>query len=229
VRVWDVTNRFGSIRVQTRRPRMLWIPANVDESSPPPAPPGATPYVCYDAKATRDLSDQTPDTGAGRGRFRRDLQTFARDAFDDCALDRDGMLSFAGTRVAGTCLVTLRKPKLFCSAAGVEEVGGSPPRSTIATIVPAAPLRAGGLLCYKVRLATKLLSQDLLDAGVLDGQTPPAALFARYRQRVHVRRSLERGTAPHTTPGNGFPAPRQLDTERLDLLCVPSTVGAVSG
>jgi cysteine-rich repeat protein len=230
-RTWSLSSRLGDVRVTSRKVRALWVPAAMASGAPPPAPSDADHFICYDAKATTDVTAQTPDGGNGKGRFRRDLQSFARDPFlaEDCATDRDGAVTFAGSAVEGDCLFTLKRPRLLCAPAAKAEVGGDPPRATIATVDGSTPASATAMLCYQVKLATRLQSQTLLDAGVLDGQMPPAMLFDRYRQRRHVMRALAQGTAPHLTPGNGFPAPRQVDTLTTDLLCVPSAVDGVEG
>ncbi len=230
-RTWRVANRFGTLRVRSKRTRLLWVPAAMRPGVPPAAPGDATHYQCYDVKATTDVTGQTPDAGGGLGRFRRDLQTFASDTFlaADCALDAGGQPSFAGTAVQGTCLFTVRRPRFLCAAAGTRAVGGTPPRTTMAPIAGSTPARAGTLLCYRVRLATRLLSQELLDTGLLAGRVPPAMLKDRVAQRKHVRREIARGTAPFTMPGNGFPAPLQVDTRRMSYLCIPTVVDDVSG
>ena len=214
-RVWQLENQLGTVDVETTRVRALLVPAAVDPSAPPAVPPDATHYVCYAAKARRVASDQTPD-----GRRRRDLQAFTRDAFDDCAFDREGNPSFAGSQVPGTCLVDLKWRLELCNP--IDKTAVEPPRTTSAVIDESTARTTSSLLCYRARLASRVRSATAATlAGIPEGER------LRPRQSRHQRRKVSTGSALHVTPGNRFPNPRLVETRRFESVCLPTDVLAV--
>lgn len=221
-RIWSLLNQFGTINVESKKVEALLVPTAKNLIALPPAPGNRTHYICYQVKATKDVTDQTPDAG-GKGKFRKDLQAYFGDQFldVDCALDRDGQPSFPGSPVAGNCLLNLSKVKSLCTPIVKSDVGGAPPRVTVAP--PGSnslPTAVESLLCYQVKLASKVLSTDAAALGNV-------SIGDSLKQSKHVKRSLGAGTAPHTQPGNQFPAPLQVDTKKTEFACVPSFVTAV--
>jgi cysteine-rich repeat protein len=220
-RVWMLANQFGTINVTTKKVEAMLVPAAKSFASQPPAPADATHYICYQAKETGDVTGQTPDTGSGSGKFRKDLEAFFGDQFEDCALDRSGEVSFAGTPVEGKCLLNLKKVKSLCNPIDKSDVGGAPPRVTIAPPGSVStPDTCRSLLCYQVKLSSRVLSHA---AATLAGLSIDASLS----QSGHLKHALFAGNAPFTTPGNNFPAPLQMDTKKTELVCIPTDVTSV--
>lgn len=221
-RRWSVANVFGTLAVDTGKVSALWLPAGIDLAGGTPADPGdATHFVCYVAKTATAPSDQAPATGpAGKARFRKDLQAFAGDVFADCLLAKDGATpSFTGTPVEGRCLLDLKAPKQLCSPAAKSAV--RPPRATSAVVDGSTPsIGDRVLVCYQAALAKKLRDPA---AAALSG-LPIGTVAA---PRGHAKRRLADGTQIGVAPGNGFPRPVAVDTEKAELLCLPSTVSAV--
>ena len=219
-RVWELENEFGTVNVTTKKVEAVMVPAAFDLTTPPAAPADATHYECYKAQVTKDITGQTPDSG-GFGSFRKDLEVFLEDPFDDCALDKSGAVPFLGTDVEGKCLYNLKKVKSFCNAVSKEDVGGTPPRETIAPPGSVStPTTCQSLLCYQAKLSSKVLSDPA--AGLAN-----VVVGSSLRQSKHAKRSLSAGNAPHTTPGNNVPAPVQMDTKKTEFVCVPTTVNNV--
>ena len=221
-RRWSVASVLGTLSVDTSKVGALWLPASIDLAGGTPADPGdATHFVCYGAKTAATPSDQAPPTGAvGRARFRKDLQAFAGDLFADCALRKDGVTpSFVGTPVEGRCLIDLKAPKQLCSPAAKSAV--QPPRLTSALVDGSTPAIGDRVLvCYQGTLATKLRDPA---AAALVG-LPTGTTLA---QRAHEKRRLADGSEIGVGAGNGFPRPIAIDTDKLEMVCVPSAVSAV--
>lgn len=222
-RRWRVVNALGTLDVDTRKVAALWLPSGIDlAGGTPPDPGDATHFVCYAAKTAASPSDQAPaDGAAGKARFRKDLQAFAGDVFADCALAKDGeTASFPGTPVEGRCLIDLKAPKQLCSPAAKSAV--QPPRSTSAVVDGSTPAIGDRVLvCYQSTPAKQL--RDPAAAGLVG---LPAG--STVDQRAHEKRRRRDGTEVGVAPGNGFPSPIAIDTEKLELLCLPSTVSAVA-
>ncbi len=218
-RVWELDNQLGTIAVESRRVESLLVPAAVASDAAPAAPPDATHYVCYGVKPTTDVREQTP--GTTRGKFRRDLQAFARDQFADCVVDRDGNPSFTDSPVAGTCLFDVKKPFALCNP--ITKTPVVPPRKTSAVIAGSTPSSTRSLLCYQARLASRVTNAA---AASLIGLPVDTRLDPR--QSRHTKRTVHSGTPLFVTPGNLFPAPRLLDTNRLRSFCVPTDVLGVA-
>jgi hypothetical protein len=167
-------------------------------------------------------SEQAPATGAaGKALFRKDLQAFAGDVFADCALVKNGVAgSFLGTPVEGRCLIDLKAPKQLCSPAAKSVV--QPPRVTSAVVDGSTPAIGDRVIvCYQGTLAKKLRDPA---AAALVG-LPTGSTVA---QRAHEKRRLADGTQIGVGPGNGFPRPIAIDTDKLEMLCLPSTVSAIA-
>jgi len=222
-RRWDLDNQFGTLVVESKKVTALLVPAAQSESGPPSAPDDATHYECYQIKPLAVLSDQTPETAPGSAtfKFRKDLQAFFRDQFDDCALNRDGVPSFAASPVQGRCLYNLNRPIELCNPAIKSAV--EPPRFTSAVIDGSAPSAGESLLCYKVTLATKITNAD---AAILAGASVGSAISPK--QSNHVKRTLADSTQIYLAPGNLFPAPQQVDTGKAEMVCVRTTITAVA-
>lgn len=209
----SLTNALGDVTVATKKPKTLWVPANTGAGAEPPA--DAAHFVCYDVKPTLDVTDQTPDNGKGKGKFRKDAQSTSGDDFTraDCALDRDGSPSFPGATASGLCLYDLKKPKMLCHPAAT--AGVTPPRGTTLSILPSVPDTTEALLCYLAKIAPKV-------RGLEGSDTTGLSVDAKLRQSKHVKRA-----GVQTTPGNGFPSPVEVDTKKPDLLCLPSAVVSI--
>jgi CHRD domain len=217
-RIWSLVNQFGTVKVLSKKVEALLVPAAKDPSTPGPADPGDhTHYLCYQAKVTKDVTGQTPDPGNGVGKLRKDLEAYFGDQFlnADCALDRDGNPSFPASTVAGKCLFDLKKIKFLCNPVAKADVGGTPARVTVAPPgSTSTPSTTDSLLCYQVKLSSKVLSQA---AATLGGVSVGDVL----KQSKHVKRS------PFTTPGNQFPVPVRLDTIKTEFACLPTLVTSV--
>lgn len=222
-RRWDLDNQFGTLAVESKKVTALLVPAAQSEVAPPSAPDDAAHYECYQIKPLAVLSDQTPETapGSARFKFRKDLQAFFRDQFDDCALNRDGVPSFPASPVQGRCLYNLKAPIELCNPAIKSAV--DPPRLTSAVIDGSAPITGESLLCYKVTLATKMTNAE---AAVLAGVSVGSAISPK--QSSHVKRTLADGTPIYLAPGNLFPAPQQVDTSKPEVVCIRTTITAVA-
>ncbi len=220
-RIWHVENQFGDIVVESKRVASMLLPAGAETPGDPNAPGDRTHYVCYGVKPTKVPSDQEPDTkGKGKGRFRDDLQAYTVDEFDDCTIFLDDSSEpFAGTSVAGTCLVDVVKPVELCNPADKQPV--QPPRETSAVIDGSiAAVRDVSLLCYQTKRTTKVKDAEAaLLGGVVVGE--------RLKQAKHAKRSLKTGTQVNVAPGNQFPRPTAVDTVGDEILCVPTTLLSV--
>ncbi len=209
-RLWEIDNRFGTLLVETKQPTRLLTPApftgdEVAETAPA--------YLCYTVKAM-------PEAGASQttsGKLRRDLQIFARDRFDDCNPSRRP--GFDGTSVAGHCLYELKAPKELCNPVGLAPV--EPPRRSSADAVPATATSGPTLVCYHAHRATSVASADAALLVGQRGQLSPA-------QAKHVRRRSRDGNPVLLATDSGFPAPFALDTVKVESVCLPSRVRALS-
>ncbi len=211
-RLYEITNRFGTLFLETKRVRSLLLPAGADEQSTADAPTGdPTHFKCYQAKTAKIASDQAP-----AGKFRKDLQTFLGDAALDiyCADDPDGNPSFAGFAVEGTCLFDLKKPTEIC--APVDKMAIDPPRFTAAVISQSTATISQALVCYQAKISSKLTSTD---AAALIGNPPTG---------TKVRQDKVRKRVVTTAPGNLFPEPDEVLAGQAKLLCIPSDVLAIS-
>lgn len=221
-RIWELTNDLGTINVESKKVRALLLPATANESLPVTAPGAKTHFACYQIKETKDITDQTPDGGRGAGKFRRDLQVFVADEFDDCAVDADGNPSFEGQPVEGRCLVDLKRVKEFCSP--IDKSVVDPGRETAADFVGTTFAQTDvGLLCYQAKLASKYTSASaasLAGASVGDRIKP--------KQSKHVKRRYRDNNPVFTAPGNSFDAPEVMETTKLDLVCLPTNVVSVT-
>lgn len=221
-RVVELANDLGDIEVETRGIAGLMVPAAIDESVPPSPPADATHFVCYKVKASQSVTHQTPDTGSGKGRFRKDLQVFVADGLDDCALLADGLTpSFAASDVEGRCLYDLLKPFELCNP--VDKTAVVPPRETSATIDTSTAEDVRSLLCYTARIASKVTSAS---AASLVGMSVGERIDPR--QSKHRKRRAAEGTELHTAPGNQFPAPVEADTVKPQTICLPTDVLSVA-
>ena len=225
-RVWDLTNDLGTVRVESRKIEALLVPLaqSTFPAPPPTAPAPATLFVCYQVRATRDVTDQTPEhpPGSGRGRFAKTLEAFTADAFADCELDDDGGTSFAGTPAAEKCLFDLRKVRELCTP--VDVTATEPPRDTEATtFVPSSAATGRALLCYDAKLARRIDGEAA--AGLVGAETGDRI---DPRQRRHERRRVRDGNPLQTAPGNGMPVPELVDTNKVERVCLPTDVVAVA-
>jgi len=222
-RVWHLNNQFGSINVESRKVSSLLLPASVHAAFTPAPPQGdPTHFVCYQVKATADITDQTPERqpNSGIGKFREGMQAFFVDRFHDCFVNHNGFLSFPGTSAAGKCLLDFMEVKELCNP--MSKTAVQAPRKTTATITPSTATTPRSLLCYRPRLATKFTTAGTaLMAGLSLGTDLP-------KQRAHSQRVVRYGTPIHTFPGNLFPQPYLMDTVKTDLVCVPTDVTSVS-
>jgi hypothetical protein len=124
--------------------------------------------------------------------------------------------------VAGTCLFNLKKVKALCNPVVKDDVGGVPPRTTVAPPgSTSTPTSIESLLCYQVKLSSRVLGAAAATLGNVSVGTT-------LRQSKHVKRALAAGTGPHTTPGNQLPAPLQVDTTKTEFVCVPTFVTSVA-
>lgn len=224
-RVWQLSNALGSIHVASREAIGIAVPGalSVGPEAPPLPPPGPH-FVCYQVRVTADVTDQTPERspGSGRGRFDTSRQVFIADAFDDCALNGNGTEAFAGTPVAGRCLFDVRKVESLCSPVGVSAI--EPPRATEAVGVPEVAVQTGqALLCYAIRSSSRVIDAD---AAALLGTTVGSAVSPR--QSRHEKRRLRDGNPLLVAPGAGLPVPLVAETNKPELVCLPTAVLAVS-
>lgn len=214
-RLWQVTNALGDLVLESKSVAALLLPAGKSEAGPASDPGDATHFLCYQAKAAALSSRQAPG-----GKFRRDLQAFATDQFQDCALLADGAtVPFAGTAVEGSCLIDLERPVALCHPAAKRPV--IPPRASRADVDESVPASGSpSLVCYRASLSSRIESATAASLGGL-------SVGSRLRQAKHVKREQAAGTALATFPGNRFPGPVAIDTKRLEQICVPSTVQEV--
>jgi hypothetical protein len=254
-RFWQLANQFGTIKVRSKKVTALLVPASKSLSAPPAAPPDATHYVCYDVSAVQDeYTDQTPGTcsssaptnargpcpddaacGGGSGqfvlcsepRFRRDLQSFFLDQFGDCALNEDGGVSFSGAVAQGMCLFDLRNVKELCNP--IDKTAVEAPRETAAVIAPSTAMSTPSVLCYKPRLALRIGNATTAALASVPMQAP-VEVGDRIDpgQSKHVKHRTQDGNAVYTTPGNLFPAPHVVNTNKQELVCIPTSVLGVS-
>lgn len=221
-RTWQLSNDFGTVSVISTKVQGLLLPTNTSSTPLPPTPPDDSHFACYKVKTGRDVTDQTPDSGGGAGRFRKDMQGFFADEFEDCVLSATGGPSFPSTPVQGRCLLDLRRITEFCSP--IEKNPVDPDRVTAATGVTTSPTKTDlGLLCYQVKLATKVNDPTVaavLGVAVGERVTP--------KQSKHAKRGFRSGTPVYTKPGNGFMAPPVVETTKLDSVCLPTEVLSVS-
>ena len=251
-RTWELANQFGSITVQSKKVTAILVPANTNLGSPPADPGDATHYVCYQVKPAKGVfTDQTPGTcssGAGnnaggaclddadcggtaglfslcpRPKYRKDLQAFFRDQFDDCVIDAQSNLAFAGAAAERMCLFDLKKMKELCNPIDTTSVVA--PRETSAVIAESMASSTQSLLCYQPGLASKI--KNATTAGLASVPLQPAVNVgdAIVKQSKHQKR---RGGGPvYTTPGNLFPAPLVVDTNKQEMVCIPTDVVSVT-
>ncbi len=218
-RTWELQNAQGTIAVHSIAAKALLVPSGL--AGPPD---GAAAFVCYDVRPAASVRDQTPESspGSGIGEFAGDLQTFTRDGFDDCALDRDDAVSFFGRPVEAHCLSDLTEVAELCGPAGIAPAQA--PRETEAGDV--AMQAAEGeqvLLCYETRRARRLTSTA---AAALAGVATQSLLAPG--QRKHTARRVRDGNAVDLSPGLGFPLPELFETSKATLLCLPTTVLSVA-
>lgn len=222
-RRWHLANQFGDIVIESKRVKSMLLPAGKAEApGVPVAPADTTHYVCYGVKPSKVPSAQEPDTrGKGKGKFRDDLQAYTLDQFDDCAMFLDSIEQpFAGTSVAGTCLVDVVKPVELCNPA--DKMPVQPSRSTSAVIKDStAVVRDVSLLCYQTKRATKVKDAQ---AALLGG----VAVGSRLKQAKHAKHTLKTASQINVAPGNQFPRPLAVDTVSDAVLCVPTTVLSVA-
>lgn len=221
-RVWHLANALGSVNVESTKATAFLVPAgaSVAPAALPLTPATAGSFICYKVRVTSDVTDQTPETvpGSGSGRFSKTLEAFARDEFDDCALDSDGGVPFAGTPLESKCLFDLRKIEEICSP--VNTLATEPPRDTTANgFVPTGAATTVALACYDGRLAKRV--DDVALADLVDAS--PGSLVDP-RQAKHSRRRVRDGNPLQTAPGNGFPVPTLADSNKVEQVCLPTTV-----
>ena len=159
-------------------------------------------------------------TLCAKPKFRKDIQAFAKDQLDDCALLKDGITpSFDGSPVAGMCLFDIKKPTELCNPTNKSETVA--PRETTATIDASTATATQSLLCYQAKLASKVRSTTAASlAGlIVDDKVDP-------KQAKHFKRKAKDDTQIYTTPGNQFPNPLEMDTAKTDVLCIPTDVVA---
>jgi hypothetical protein len=80
------------------------------------------------------------------------------------------------------------------------------------------------LLCYQAKVASKLTNPT---AAGLIGLQPGDPFPSSTKQAKHQKHSKADGTQVYTTPGNGLPAPDEVDTSKQDLVCIPTSVVGV--
>lgn len=221
-RRWELANSRGTIAVQSRKVTAFLAPTGLGPT--PLAPIDVPAFTCYDARPTTDVRDQVPEKspGSGIGEFAADLQVFMRDAFDDCALDRDGEVTFDGSAAEGHCLFDLSRVAELCSPVSVDPV--ELPRASAADGVVATPTSLGSaLLCYEVRRTRRFLDASAASlAGVSNGSGLDPG------QRKHSPRRVRSGNGVDLAPGMGFPLPSVFDTSKPNRICIPTNVLAVA-
>jgi len=222
-RRWNLDTDLGAITVDSSKIAALLVPTGAALSgTAPPALPRSH-FVCYGVKPAAGVSGPqvTEDL---RGKLRRDLQMFAADAFADCATFADEITpAWLGTTAEGRCLFDLRKVTEVCSPAAVEPVSGG--RFTVAAIGASEPTTDQALLCYQAKLATGLSNAA---AAALVGLSPGDRIPDRHKQAKHAKRVAKTGTQVRLELGNGFPAPPQFDTNKVERVCVPADIVAVA-
>ena len=221
-RTFELWNELGDIEVFTKGAAALMVPSAMDESAAPSPPDDATHFLCYRVNATGSVTGQTPDRGNGKGRFRRDLQVFLQDEFDDCALLEDGLTpSFAASDVEGRCLYDIRKPSQLCNPVDMSAV--EPPRETSATMDASEAADVPSLLCYTAKLAARAMSSAAVSqAGMQFGERISP------RQSKHQKRRSAEGTQLRLAPGSQFPAPAEADSVTARTICLPTDVLSVA-
>lgn len=222
-RRWSLGNELGPITVDSRKVTALLVPAGAGLAGPAAAIAAQTHFVCYSVAAAPGVAGPQVDA-SGRGRLRRNLQTFAADTFADCATFADGATpAWGATAAVGRCLFDLRSVAELCTPATVGPVTGG--RFTTAAIGTSTPTTAQALLCYRAKTATGIA--DPAVAAVL-GLAPGDGIPGRQKQAKHARRTKKAGTQVRLAPGNGFPAPAEIDTLKAESVCLPTNVLGVS-
>jgi len=224
-RIWQLENDFGTIEVESRKAVGFLLPAaaSVAPALAPIAPATASHFTCYQVRATKSVTQQTPEKspGSGVGKFDDKRQTFVADDFADCALNAAGATSFAATAVAGKCLVAITKVVTLCSPATLAPV--EPPRQTEAQAVAPVPATTDrALLCYATRLATRFTDPQ---AAAVVGAVPGVSLSPR--QNKHARLRVSTGNALQLALTSGFPVPTLAESDKLIQVCLPTTVTSV--
>jgi hypothetical protein len=98
-----------------------------------------------------------------------------------------------------------------------------PPRETSAAIDESTALTDVSLLCYKIKLATKITSTDV---AMLSGLAVGSRLDPK--QAKHVKRGVKNFNPVRVAAGNQFPAPAQVNTMGQAMACVPTQLLAVT-
>ncbi len=207
-RQYNLDNQLGTINVTTNKVKFALVPAGKSEvgvATPPAGDPDH--FVCYQVKATKDNTDQTP-----LGKLRKDLQVFAEDQFDDvqCDTDKNGDPAFPGEVVAGKCFFNIAKPTMLCNPASVSNV--DPPRFTTANVTGSTATGIQSLLCYQAKLGKKFTSAS---AAALAG----AALGDKYSPNKFLKL-----LGVSTAPGNNVPGPPEMDMTKDEEICIPTDV-----
>ena len=215
-RRWQLQNEFGTINVISKKASAVLIPAAKSLASPPANPGDNNHFICYQVTASKETSDQTPG-----GKFRKDLQAYFADQFIDCLNDASGNPSFDGTPVQNRCLFDLKKVKELCNPMDKNSV--LPPRETLAFISGSNATTTTSLLCYQAKRASKFTNSD---AATLVGVTVGSKIDPK--QSKHLKRRVKDGNPVYTAPGNLFPRPNLLDTNKEELACIPTDVLGVS-
>ncbi len=214
----ELDNQFGTLSVETKKQSFLWVPAAMDEFSAPGSIGDKTHYMCYQVKESKTAPFGTQQDPSKNGKFIKDLQAFFGDdlfTVADCAVNKDGNISFEFTPAEGKCLYDLKKPKLLCNP--TEKTNVEPPRETVANVTESLPGQTvTSLMCYQAKRASKIVHQASADLVT-------QVVGTKLRQNKHIKR-----TAVFATPSNNFPVPTRIDTKGEDFLCVPSLVTSIS-
>lgn len=243
-RRWELLNQFGAINVVSKKAKGLLLPAHQDLNMSPATPPGdETHYVCYQIVPAAELTAQTPgvcpseapsnprgqctteaDCGGSpceKPKFRRDLQAFFADTFDDCALNTEGGVGFQGQLAEGMCLFDIKKPRELCNP--IHKSAVVPPRDSVAVISESTASTTDSLLCYQIGLATSFKHAPItaLGGAVVGDKIQP-------KQAKSPARRVKDGNPVYTVPGNSFPVPTLLDTKGQALACIPTIVSSFS-
>ncbi len=209
-RTWKVATDDGSVVLQSAAVAALLVAARTGKAEMPESVGSGDAFVCYTVRvARRRDSEMAPD-----GRFRRDLQRFLADGFRDCSRG-SGEGGFAGTGAAGKCLYDLQKPVELCNPVSLGAVAA--PRRSAARVPMVRSSNASSLLCYGARKAARVRSDAV---GEVLGKRNGAVIEPR--QAAHRKRLSSAERPLYVQPGNGFPAPKQVDTVREEMVCVPA-------
>ena len=207
-RQYNLDNQLGTINVTTNKVKFALIPAGKSEVGVAIPPAGDRDhFVCYQVKATKDNTDQTP-----LGKLRKDLQVFAEDQFNDvqCDTDKNGDPAFPGEAIAGKCFFNIAKPTMLCNPASVSNV--DPPRFTTAAVTGSTATGTRSLLCYKAKLGKKFTSAT---AAALAGAT--------IGDKFNPNKFLKL-LGVSTAPGNNVPGPPEMDMTKDEEICIPTDV-----